>query len=205
MKQQENNYMIVTALIQKVNKTAIVGKNKRPVMDVEIVREHNGEFDFITVPVIICDILLSKTFSGFKPGEIITIEGALRSDLDNNLCIEAKCISRIEEKITGEKREIEYAISRLKLASMVQKFNICCAIGKLNWNPQDKENTITLSVKNDTPASGLVDRIDNISFYTNKKKLSTLKQGKQYCCIGTIGLKNGNPTFYVDNPVEIYV
>lgn len=206
MRKQDTNYAVITGILIGKERNANHAEIKRPVLDLEIIRERNGEPLFEQFPVIICDISVAKPVAGYKLGDILTVQGTVRNADDGSTYLEADEIARVQKSSIGESKTVEYALSRIELAQLSPRFNLGILIGKIKKDEMEQDvttqkteenvqKTYLIEIKRNFLSRGNLREVDTIEMRPGESSIQ-FQSGDEVLCMGEFGGESGRPSFY---------
>lgn len=203
MRKQDTNYAVLTGILIGKDRNANHAEIKRPILDLEIIRERNGEPLFEQFPVIICDVSVAKPVAGYKLGDILTVQGTVRNADDGSTYLEADEIARVQKSSIGESKTVEYALSRIELAQLSPRFNLGILIGKIKQvktqkeseNLQNSEISNLIEIKRSFLSRGNLNEVDAIEIKPGETDAG-FQSGDEVLCMGEFGGESGRPSFY---------
>lgn len=182
----KDNFCLVSGIVtRRENKMDNVDM-KRPTLYMEIVRITGNEICFDEIPLLFSDYSISKTISGYKSGDILTVSGVLAHDENVGVYINVDAIDKLHQP--EKLKSIPYA--RATLLKKPHLFNLCILDGIT-------EDSSHIKIKRRSLFKGDLKKEDNIPIFYKED----VQPNKPIQIIGYLGkdTKTGNVIVYTQD------
>lgn len=192
--QNGDNYALVCGVLISKDKNAdssLLGF-KRPVLDVEVLCNQNQKTTIECITVVISDVFLAKTTSGYKPGDILTITGEIQSTPDGILYLNATDIERIYIS-SNDNPAIGLVASRSELLTKKPRLNLVLLCGIVL---SSEKNKAEIRIDRQKFTRGDLQKYDIISINLSEAEALKISEGDTICFLGEIGNDGTNCIIY---------
>lgn len=193
---QDSNYAVITGILVSKDRNANYDELKRPVLDIEVICNHTGDPTFEIFPVIVCDVMLAKTIAGYQIGDILTVQGTVRNDVEGKAYIEAEDLAKNMRIGTGESFPVEYMISRSSLMQTTPRFNLVIVVGKVvTITSKNQKSLAEIVIDREGYSKGNLLQTDTIHIDISEIK-EKVQCGDEVLCMGEVGGDANHPVIY---------